>query len=64
MNGLSLEFKWNHRTTTISLVPKLFYPSLYRYPFISVRFLFVWITHDWNPIGVTLNQPAKVQRIK
>ena len=53
-NGLTLSFRWDHRTTVLEIRPKLFPFSVHRGPFLSVRFLCFWLRHDWNPIGVPL----------
>lgn len=48
---LKFEFRWRHRQTTVMVLPKMFRPSVYRFPFLSARALCIWVTHDWNPYG-------------
>lgn len=46
----SVTFRAGHRTDHFAIQPKLYRPSVFREPFLSVRFLCFWFTHDWNPI--------------
>lgn len=55
----SFEFRWAHRKTRFSIMPMLFKPSLHRYPFVSVRFLCFWFTHDWNKFGSPFDPPKE-----
>jgi len=47
----SFRFRWGHRQTYLSIIPCMFLPSIYRYPFLSVRLGPFEFVHDWNSIN-------------
>lgn len=47
----SVTFRMGHRSNTVAIMPKFYRPSVYTAPYLSVRFLCFWFTHDWNQLA-------------
>lgn len=45
-----IDFNAGHRRTVLRIEPKFYRCSVYRHPFLSIRFGCFWLTHDWNKI--------------